>query len=446
MVEVGVLGCSSCGAPVPFGDGDTLVCAYCDARVAVPEEHRELRAAERQYNLHRADAHELLRKLGTSPSWLVRFLTNANGVTVVWLVTLGTLVSGMLCAATFALIARLSLVWFRVHIDDVVLYRYDPNALFVIGQLAFLLASLGSLVVLGAFARRRGAGLRELQAGLSAHPPSRAGGPAECRGCGAPLLAQPEDTAVTCPYCRADNLLHIPESWIGAARARARKLAGAVEEAARAFQDEERSVRRSLVARLGIVAVISSTCLFLLVGVTEAARLEYSTTTVYQRTSGEFYRFDWQEQVKSPSLVLDQGDTKGCIGLSCFVSLSELPCAERSAVDPLIVPEGACGAEACMMHWYVALRRGDTLEVAASDLPPKTFVALKSHDRGAPFHENPVAWGDQVPEAFVWLAEGQLARLPAAPHDGWFQLVLGLGGAIPGSPLPFCVRLERSGH
>ncbi len=430
---------------MPFGDGDTLVCTYCDAQLAVPEEHRELRAAEQQYNLHRTEAHELLRKLGTPPSWLVRFLTNANGVTVIWLVALGSLVSGVLCAAAFALIAQLSLVWFHVHIDDVVLYRYDPSALFVIGQFAFLLAGLGSLVVLGAYTRRRGAGLRELQAGLSARPPSRAGGPAECRGCGAPLLARPQDNAVTCPYCRADNLVRIPESWIGAARARARKLAGAVEQAVYAFQDEERSIRRSLVVRLVVVGVISSTWLFLFVGVTDAARLEYSTPTVYHRTSGDFYRFDWQEAVKSPSLVLDHGDTKGCDGFSCFVSLRELPCAERKP-SALVVPNGACGEEACMMHWYVALRRGDTLELTATELSAQTFVQLKSHDRGAPFHEDPVAWGTQVPDGFAWLREGHPARLPSAPHDGWFQLVLGLGAAIPGSPLPFCARLERAGH
>ncbi len=81
-----------------------------------------------------------------------------------------------MCAATFSPAARLSLAWFHVHLEDVVLYRYDQSALFMIGQFAFLLASLGSLIVLGAYTRRRGAGLRELQAGLSAKPPAREGG------------------------------------------------------------------------------------------------------------------------------------------------------------------------------------------------------------------------------------------------------------------------------
>jgi DNA-directed RNA polymerase subunit RPC12/RpoP len=443
-VEVSVLGCASCGAPVPFGDENTLVCAYCGASVAVPEEHQALREAEQQYNQHRTDAQALLRKLGKTPSVLVRFLTNASGVTVIWLVPLATIVSGVLCAVFFAFVAKLWLTLFRVHLDDVVLYRYDPNALFVIGQFAFLFASLGALAVLGAYTRRRGAGLRELQAGLSARPPIRAGGPATCRSCGAPLAAKPEDLAVTCTYCRADNLLKIREIWIGSARDRVKKLARAVEEAAYAFQDEERAIRRSLIVRLVVVGVISSTSLFLFVGVTDAASLEYSTTTVYHRTSGDFYRFDWQESVKAPSLVLDHGDTKGCNGSSCFVSLKERPCAERKP-SALVVPRGACSEEVCMMHWYVALRRGDTLELTASELPPQTFVQLKSHTRGAPFHEDPVAWGPQVPEGFAWLSEGQPARLPAAPHDGWFQLVLGLGSAIPGSPLPFCARLDRAG-
>ena len=67
---------------------------------------------------------------------------------VIWLVSLGAVVSGFLFAGALLLAGRLSLAWFRVHLEDVVLYRYDPSALFMIGQLAFLLSGLGTLVVL----------------------------------------------------------------------------------------------------------------------------------------------------------------------------------------------------------------------------------------------------------------------------------------------------------
>lgn len=445
-VEVAILECASCGASIPFGDGETLSCAYCGAASEVPEEHRALRAAEREYNQHRDEAHRLLRRLGKPPSWLVRFLTDAHGGTVIWLVVLGTIVSALLCEPAFDLVARLSLALFHADIDDVVLYRFDPNALYAIVQLAFLLAGLGSLVVLGAYARQRGAGLRELQAGLSARPPTRIGGPATCRQCGAPLSTKPEDTAVTCDYCRADNLLKIPESWIGATRDRVRRLAGSVEYAAQAFREEEREIRRSMVVRLVIVGVISSTFLGFLVGATQGARIEWETVSPYRRSGGDFYFFDWNASVTSPSFTLDRGDSKGCRGVDCYLSLSEVPCAERYGARALVVPEGACDEEVCTLHYYVALRRGDAIELTGSELPPRSFILLKSHVREAPFHGDAAAWGTQVPGAFAWLTDGNPARLPAAPHDGWFQLIIGLGQAMPGMPLPLCARLERDGR
>src|SRR6478736_6894908 len=117
-VEVTVLGCTSCGAPVPFGDADTLSCVYCGATVAVPEEHRGLRAAEREYNLHRSAAQAQLRRLGKTPPFWVRFLTNANGITVMWLVPLGTVLAGVAYAAAYSLVARLCIAVFHVHVDD----------------------------------------------------------------------------------------------------------------------------------------------------------------------------------------------------------------------------------------------------------------------------------------------------------------------------------------
>ncbi len=440
-LEVTVLKCPSCGAPVPLGEGESVPCVYCRALVEVPEEHRALRAAEREHNLHRSAAHDLARRLSKPPSAVVRFLTDVHGGTVIWLVSLGTIVSGLVCAAAFLLASRLSRAWFHVDIDDVVLYRYDPNALFVIGQYAFLLASLGSLVVWGAYARRRGAGLRELQAGLSAGLPARPGGPATCRECGAPLSAKANDVTVTCPYCTTDNLLHIPETWIGAARARTRKLAGAVEAAAYAFQDEVRSIRRSLAVRLAVVLVISSTILFLFIGMTDGAKLEGSTVTAYHRLGQ--YSFDWQKAVASPWLTLDQGDAKGCRGFSCELPLRKTPCSERGKTNPFVMPAGACDAEACMVHWYVALRHGDVVEVTANGLPPKAFVALDSHRRDAPFHANAAGWGTTVVGQFGWLTDGNSARL-TAPHDGWFQVNLGTDSTVVGAPLDLCARLERT--
>jgi DNA-directed RNA polymerase subunit RPC12/RpoP len=442
-LEVSVLRCSSCGAPVPLGAGETTTCSYCSASVEVPEAHRELRAAERRYNEKRGAAQALLRKLGRPPSLFVRFLTNAHGGTVVWLVVLGTLVSSALAVWTFDVAAWASLALFRVHLDDVVLYRYDPTALVVLVQLGLLLTILGALVVLGAYTRRRGAGLRALQAGLSARPPARPGGPATCRECGAPVRAEPGDLAVTCPYCRTDNLLAIPESWIGAIRDRSTRLAGAVEDAIDAFEEEGRKIRRSLLVRFAVVSGIASALMVCFFGLTDAAALDWMTRTPYQRVEGGLYRFEWQKAVTSPSLVLDDGDKKGCQGVGCTPLLSPRPCAERKSVRPLVAGPGGHDERACKLHWYVALKRGDAIEITASGLPAKSFVSLESHVRGVPFHGDTAAWGEAVSGGFAELAEGRPTRLKEAPHDGWYLLVLGIEGAIPRTPAEFCAHLDR---
>ncbi len=42
-VEVQPLACGKCGAAVPLGEGDSVVCPFCAAAVPVPENIRELR-------------------------------------------------------------------------------------------------------------------------------------------------------------------------------------------------------------------------------------------------------------------------------------------------------------------------------------------------------------------------------------------------------------------
>ncbi len=135
---------------------------------------------------------------------------------------------------------------------------------------------------------------------------------------------------------------------------------------------------------------------------------------------------------------------QGCPGISCAPGVSKVPCAERRQQSVLVVPEGACDADVCSMHFYVALRRGDALEIAASGLPPKSFVSLESHVSGKPFTTilrdgvNRCGW--------LRLARGRRARAHAGgPHDGWFQLFLGISQAVPGTPAEFCARLERPG-
>jgi len=441
--QVSGLRCAPCGAPVPLADADTVQCPHCGATVAIPEAHRALRAAEREYNQHRDAAHALLARLGKAPSWFVRFLVYMNGLTVVALVTLGTLLSALLYIALMTLAVRVSLAVFHVDLDDVVLHRFDPNALAVLGQFACLLAFLGSLIVAGAYVRTRGKGLREVQAELSAKPPERPKGPSRCRACGAPLSSNPNDLAVTCPYCRSDNLLKIPERWTRDVINRGQRLVSAVEDAALSFQEEERAIRRSLIVRLTLVLGAAASILVVLFGLTGGAEREFTTETPYHRIQGDLFTFDWNASVASPGLTLDHEDARGCLGGRCFVSLRRGSCPERDKYNQFVVPAGACDAQACMVHWYVALRRGDTIEFAAHDVPAQSFVTLQAHVRNAPFHRNAATWGRTLPGYFAWLSDGTRARLPPAPHDGWFQLLLGLGEGATGWVLPICARISR---
>ena len=84
-----------------------------------------------------------------------------------------------------------------------------------------LLATVGVLIVVAAFpvvllrrerelAPVRGA----IHASLAAASPQHAGGPARCRQCGAGLDVPPGALGVPCVYCRADNLVALPESWV----------------------------------------------------------------------------------------------------------------------------------------------------------------------------------------------------------------------------------------
>ena len=441
--RVSVLRCTSCGAPVPLADADAVQCPHCDSMVAIPEAHRALRAAERKYNEHRDEAHALLARLGKPPSWIVRALVHVDGLIIIALVTLGTLLSGLLSIALSTLAARVSLALFHVDLDDVVLHRYDPTAVAVLGQFACLLAFLGSLFVAGAYARTRGKGLREVQAELSAKPPERPHGPSRCRACGAPLSSKPNDLAVTCPYCRSDNLLKIPERWTHDVIHRWQRLVSAVEDAALSFQEEERAIRRSLIVRLTLVLGASASILVVLFGLTDGAKPDFTTETPYRRIDGDFSTFDWNASVASPALTLDHEDARGCLGFRCFVSLRKRSCSEGDGYNQFVVPAGACDAEACTLHWYVPLRRGDTIEFTAHDLPAQSFVSLEAHVRNAPFHHNARAWGRTLPGYFAWLSDGTPARLPPAPHDGWFQLMLALGEGVTGRVLPICATVTR---
>lgn len=59
----------------------------------------------------------------------------------------------------------------------------------------------------------------DIHASLGATLPERPGGPSRCRNCGAALDTPRGALGVPCVYCRADNLVALPQAWISQIRA-----------------------------------------------------------------------------------------------------------------------------------------------------------------------------------------------------------------------------------
>ncbi len=69
-VEISVLKCASCGAPVPFGDLDVVTCVYCAASVEVPEEHARFEAPSSITTSTEPEAQKLFKRWANRlPRW-----------------------------------------------------------------------------------------------------------------------------------------------------------------------------------------------------------------------------------------------------------------------------------------------------------------------------------------------------------------------------------------
>jgi hypothetical protein len=177
-----VVGCRSCGAPVPPDDREEVVCSFCTATTAMPDALRERVRAHRQVTAASSATAATVTSLLEQPG-----ATRANGVllamalgsVVIWTpILLGLWAAGVTDAGAF------EVGW---------------------GLLAgSLLVLVGFVLARAALASRRA--LRLLTSSFGARPPERPGGAPGCRRCAGPL--PPTDAiVVTCVFCEADNLL-----------------------------------------------------------------------------------------------------------------------------------------------------------------------------------------------------------------------------------------------
>jgi hypothetical protein len=252
--SVGVLHCPSCGGAVPLGAGERVRCPYCSTEVPLPAEYRALRDQARAT----ADAERLYAQLGTPPGILVRIL----GVDLPFaklFVFFFPFAFVYLALLAIRLLARLEPL-LHVALNEVL----APWQFWTLVGVT-VAALLAVPAVLGSYGRRTAKARRILQAALAARPPARAGGPATCRECGAPLAIPTDAYGVCCAYCHADNLVQVPPAWAKRAARGAGKIRHDLRQAAgeerRQRQEVKRVLRRRALLLLLLIPIFASASL-----------------------------------------------------------------------------------------------------------------------------------------------------------------------------------------
>jgi hypothetical protein len=247
-VSLHTLRCPSCAAVVPPSEEDSAKCLRCGTALAVPIEYQALREAERSVAAKRTEAERLFKRLGRPPHLLMRFWGLAAPILVFFLWPVVLVVEALYLTKWLD-----KLGWyFNANLNEVL----RPSEFWTLLG-AVLYFTLAVPLIIGIYGSRRTRARRMIQAALSARPPVSPGGPSRCRACGAELHVRPGALGETCAYCEADNLVAIPESWIGETRGRAKSIGKSISEAAAEDLRMRRRMRRSLFVQL--------TCLFLLI-------------------------------------------------------------------------------------------------------------------------------------------------------------------------------------
>lgn len=437
-IAVETFACPQCGAAVEFVPAESTECAHCRARVPVPRAQVRAESLRRGHARLSAEAAALAARYGRTPSALARASTIFESV---WMFVLGLPI-----AAVFAILLSMRVLpWWAsvkgVHLEDVLLPALgrERSALELQIAMVILFGFFAQGLVVAAFAARRAAGLRALQAGLAAKPPTRAGGPAACRSCGGELDVEANALAVECGYCGADNLVAIAPEWLASAQHATTTLARGMVEATRAHVGQERALRRSLFTRVVVLAIVGA-FLFVLIGGVTSGRKSLEDLDV----DAALYPMPWATRVVRPSFIAHHRDRIGRTGprrlISAAPELATSPCGEGARRDQFSFGRERCDGSGCSAEWYVALHRGDAIELTALELPPRTFAALKAHRGNAKFHTDAATWGLPTGQT-EWLESAPVTL--TAPHSGWFAILLVAEDAAPAVDYRVCARLLR---
>lgn len=412
QASLDVLQCPSCRAPVAIAAAATTRCAHCGSEVTIPDAHRQaLELVEQQV---KADAltQRAFRILGRPPMLPLRaFSFITAGVTVFLCCFYIRFINGI-----EAWVAAVVETHHHLNFYD----WYTPRQVWMLRWgLLGVVCFIG--VILGALGRRRAVTRAALKAALHARPPSKPGGPALCRECGAPLTVPADAWGVRCAYCSADNLTAIPQEWLSAARQKVKNLAKEAREAIRQQRNVDYHFRRDLFRSAGLILAA-----FLLMEGWMAFRgrnevleaddyLPLAVSASPRKMVGR--------EIKGPGQPPPPGriPLDGCSGAGYRLPASDYVC------------EGSN----CFAGWFVGLRAGERL-VISPRVPGGATLAV--HDKDTLFRaEYRALWGKKV--ASVSFDGNHLATMEA-PLTAWYRLELVATLDDPGSGLPLCGYIE----
>lgn len=390
-VDVKPLTCPSCDGPVPLADADQVKCPYCGAEVLISERLRSLKRELGRLDEEKKAADRLYRRLGKPPPRFLRVFSFFDSAWF-WMLGLGFWIT----AGLVVFIA--SVPWVGQHLFHVntwdVLTERQQSMISIGGTMSTVAIGL----LLSGWSRKRTVSRGSLQAALAAAPPKSAGGPAQCRLCGAALAVAPGALGARCDYCGADNLVQIPAEWV----AKVRSITRAVTHQQRTLFVEEAkarsSLRWSLFWRLVIGTLLVAPFLIAIGAVDDSSSIDVSEVKLYGEASF------------LPKWTRDQIPTWTCTDDGPWYQASMIHCSD----------DGVCESAE-----LVALRAGKPFEVRVQ--LENLEVAIDSRQMGI----YSAGW---VPVARAPLTQGHATLIP--PTTGWYRVRL--IGARPTGRVNFC--------
>ncbi len=363
--------CPECGGIVPLADAEHARCPYCGHATDLPEDYRAAFRAEQDDAPTRERAEKLYRKLSRRPSAILRACAIVFSGWF-WLGAGGVLMMGAM-AISFA---TQFLYYVLLHTQPFEVAPHNITEPLLLGETVGLLV-LGT--VLGVYGRRKTLSTSELQAALAARPPSREGGPAECRVCGAPLSVPVDALGVRCTYCGSDNLVEVPREWLRTIVSTTTQVEKRAEDAARAMDEEHRRLRKSAWVRTGATLAGLGAYLGLIFSMLPSGGPARNTTR-FSRQDGLDYAHD------AASRMLFRRTT--ILYERAWHDYEPGPRAGQCA--PVPVEKQECSGGQCTLHLFAALHRGDRLSLRSPTLPANTRIRFERHHLiGANWPNNP---------------------------------------------------------